>query len=335
MIGRILLKPRVRLVSLPTPLEYAKNISGDLGVELFVKRDDVMEHALGGNKVRKLEFIFGDVLARGANAVITRGAYHSNHARLTAAAAAKLGLEAYLVLYPPGGPEFRGNFMLDILFGASIVEVSSPDVADEVMERLAQDLRARGRKPYVIPVGGASPIGVYGYALAFWEIVTQLYEKGKKPDYIVHATGTGATQAGLVLGRKVLGLKEVEVIGISVGKGSAPMREHIARLATESAETLGLDVRVEPEEVIVYDDYIFGSYGNITREVAETIAYAARREGLVLDPVYTAKAFYGLRDLVEKGVIEKGSTVVFIHTGGIPITFQYSDILEDLLKKQS
>ena len=334
LIGRILLKPRIRLISLPTPLEYAKNFSNDLGVELFIKRDDVMEHALGGNKVRKLEFILGDALAKGANAVITRGAYHSNHARLTAAAAAKLGLEAYLVLYPPGGSEFQGNFMLDVLFGANIVEVSSPDVADEVMERLAQDLRVRGRRPYVIPGGGASPIGVYGYALAFWEIATQLYEKGKKPDYIVHATGTGATQAGLVLGRKLLGLEEVRVIGISVGKGSAPLREHIARLATESAKTLGLDLQVDPEEVVVYDDYIFGAYGNITREVAETISYAARREGLVLDPVYTAKAFYGLRDLVERGVIEKGSTVVFIHTGGTPIIFQYSNIIEDLLGKK-
>lgn len=328
MIARILLKPRARLFSTPTPLEYAKNISEDLGIDLFIKRDDVMEHALGGNKVRKLEFIFGDALANGANAVITCGAYHSNHARLVAAAATKLGLEAYLVLYPPRKPEFKGNYMLDVMFGANIVEAPSQDVVDEVMGRLAQDLKAKGRRPYIIPGGAASPIGVYGYALALWEVVAQLYERGKRMDYVLHATGTGATQAGLMLGRRLLGLDGVGVIGISVGRSPALLKERVARLTAESAKTLGLDVKVEPEEVTIHGDYTFGGYGIITKEVVETMFYVARREGLVLDPVYTAKAFYGLKDLVEKGVIEKGSTVVFIHTGGVPIIFQYDDVIE-------
>ncbi|MET1127868.1 MAG: D-cysteine desulfhydrase family protein [Thermoproteota archaeon] len=331
MIGRILYKPRVRLTSLPTPLERAEKLGGEAGVELFVKRDDVMELAFGGNKVRKLEFILGDALSKGADTVITKGAYHSNHARLTAAAAAKLGLDAYLVLYPPGRPEPQGNLLLDALFGARIAEAPSPEVADEVMERLAADLRARGRKPYVIPGGGASPIGVYGYALALLEIVEQLRQLGKKPRYIVHATGTGATQAGLVLGRKLLGLEDVEIIGISVGRSAAEVRERVARLATESAATLGLDVKVDPEEVTVYERYTFGGYAVITREVVDTIKMVARLEGLVLDPVYTAKAMYGLLDLARRGEIERGSVVVFIHTGGTPIPFQYSaEIIQHL-----
>jgi 1-aminocyclopropane-1-carboxylate deaminase len=330
VIGRIIYKPRVKLTSLPTPLERAEKLGREAGVELFVKRDDVMELAFGGNKVRKLEFILGDALSKGADTVITKGAYHSNHARLTAAAAAKLGLDAYLVLYPPGRPEPQGNLLLDALFGAKVAEAPSPEVADEIMERLAADLRAKGRKPYVIPGGGASPIGVYGYALALLEIVEQLRQLGKKPRYIVHATGTGTTQAGLVLGKKLLGLEDVEVIGISVGRSAAEVKERVARLATESAATLGLDIKVDPEEVTVYERYTFGGYAVITREVVDTIKMVARLEGLVLDPVYTAKAMYGLLDLARRGEIERGS-VVFIHTGGTPIPFQYSaEIIQHL-----
>ena len=199
MIGRIFSFPRVRLTTLPTPLEKAERLSKELDVELFVKRDDVMELAFGGNKVRKLEFIMGDVIANGCDTVVTSGAFHSNHARLTAAAARKLGLEVYLVLAPPRKPTRNGNLLLDELLGANIVFVESRDEVSEKVRKLAEELRAKGRKPYVIPGGGASPHGVLGYVLAALEIVQQLYQNNARPRYIVHATGSGATQAGLVL----------------------------------------------------------------------------------------------------------------------------------------
>ncbi len=327
MLGRIFYKKRVKLTSLPTPLEYMENLSRRYRVHIYVKRDDVMELALGGNKVRKLEFIFADILSKKADTVITKGAFHSNHVRLTAAAAAKLGLETYLVLYPPIRPDIRGNLLLDALLGAKIVKAPSRGEADRVMEEIALELKKKGRKPYIIPGGGASPIGVYGYALAFLEIIEQMRSISRLPDYIIHASGTGATQAGLVLGRKLLAVQDTEVIGISVGPSSSDLRKRVSELATESARTLGLDVDVTPEEVVVRDEYIFGGYASITKQVVDTMKYIGRTEGLILDPVYTAKAFYGLLDLIEKGEIREESVVVFIHTGGIPITMQYPEEL--------
>ncbi len=327
MLGRILYKNRVKLTSLPTPLEYMNNLSRKHRVHIYVKRDDVMELALGGNKVRKLEFIFADILSKKADVVITKGAFHSNHVRLTAAAAAKLGLETYLVLYPPIKPDIRGNLLLDILLGAKIVEAPSREEADKIMEEIALELEKKGRKPYIIPGGGASPIGVYGYALAFLEIIEQMRSIGRLPKYIIHASGTGATQAGLVLGKKLLAVRDTEVIGISVGSSSEQLKKKVSELATESAYTLGLDVDINPEEVVVRDNYVFGGYASITKQVVDTMKYIASTEGLILDPVYTAKAFYGLLDMIEKNEIEEESVVVFIHTGGIPITMQYPDEL--------
>jgi len=312
-------------------MEKAERLSRELGIDLFIKRDDVMELALGGNKVRKLEFLMGDVLAKGCDVVITRGAFHSNHARLTAAAARKLGLDVYLVLTPPGTPELQGNVLLDRLFGAEIVLANSYEEADELMKKLAEELRERGRRPYVIPGGGASPLGVLGYVNASLEILEQMYSMGKRPRYIVHATGTGTTQAGLVLGLKLLGADDIEVVGISVSRKANEARERVHRLITETTKILNVSVNIEPEDIVVFDNYVFGTYANVTKEVVDTMKYVARKEGLVLDPVYTAKAMYGLMDLVEKGYIEKNSTVVFIHTGGTPIPFQTSKVIEQYL----
>lgn len=332
MIGRIFAFPRVRLTTLPTPMERASRLGGELGIELFVKRDDVMELALGGNKVRKLEFIMGDALSQGSDVVITTGAFHSNHARLTAAAARKLGLDVYLVLTPPRRPVVNGNLLLDRLFGAGVLMAKDRDEAKRLVEDLEKKLRKEGRRPYVIPGGGASPHGVLGYVLAALEIAQQLYEMNKRARYIVHATGSGTTQAGLVLGAKLLGL-DVEVVGISVGAPADRVRERVAELANKASDLLGAKVRVEPEEVTVFDNYTYGGYAEITREVVEVMELAARSEGLVLDPVYTAKALAGLIDLVNRGYIEKGSVVVFIHTGGTPIPFQYSEEVVQYLTK--
>lgn len=330
MIWRIHRLPRFRLISLPTPMEKAENLGKELGVNLFVKRDDVMELALGGNKVRKLEFLIGDALAKKCDTVITRGAFHSNHARLTAAAARKAGLDVYLVLTPPGTFDLQGNILLNELLGAKMVLAKDRKEAVLRMEEIAEKLRREGRNPYIIPGGGASPVGVMGYALAAKEILEQLQEQGVKPDYIVLATGSGGTQAGLVLGLKLLGADDVKVVGISISPDKREGQKRVSSLVNQAAQLLDVNIHVEPEEITVIDDYLGGGYGSINKEVVETIKYVARREALILDPVYTAKAMQGLIDLARKDYFGKNSNIVFIYTGGTPILFQ-ADELKDYL----
>ena len=331
MFGKLLFKPKVSLIPGPTPLEYLDKLSRKTGVDIFVKRDDVMPLAFGGNKVRKLEYIFGDIQSKDIDTVITTGAFHSNHARLTAAASAKLGYRCILVLYPPGGHDIQGNLLLDKLLNAEVVAIDKDEDAYRKMVEVAEKVIMEGGKPYIIPGGGASPIGVYGYAEALYEILTQLKALGRKPTHIIHATGTGATQAGLILGMKLLGIEDIEVIGVSVGSPENIMKERVARHVNNSAETLKLDLNYKADEVVIHDEYTFGGYAVITKEVVETIKEAASRYGLILDPVYTAKAFYALKDLIKKGEIRNGATVVYIHTGGTPINFQYNHILKKYL----
>jgi len=331
LIWRVFTFPKYKLITLPTPLEKATNLGRDLGIELFIKRDDVMELALGGNKVRKLEFILGDALSRGCDILITRGSFYSNHARLTAAAARKAGLDVYLVLTPPGSPQLQGNMLLDQLLGAKVLHAENYEEADDLMHKLAGELQEKGRKPYIIPGGGASPIGVLGYAAAALEILQQLYTVNVKPKYIVHATGSGTTQAGLVLGLRLLGVDDIEVVGISISREANEVKRRVAELVNEGAKVLKTDVIVDPEDIVVFDSYTFGGYAEVTRDVVEVMKLIAQKEGLILDPIYTAKAIYGLIDLVKKGYIEKNSVVVFIHTGGTPIPFQLSNMIEKYL----
>ena len=331
LIWKVLQFPRFKLTTLPTPLEEVKALSKELGIKLFIKRDDVMELALGGNKVRKLEFILGDALSKGSDVLITRGAFHSNHARLTAAAARKAGLEAYIVLTPPGTPNLQGNVLLDALLDARIFLADSYQEADELMEKLAKDLKDQGRKPYIIPGGGASPIGVLGYATAALEILQQLSERGIRPRYMVHATGSGGTQAGLILGLKLLGADDVEVVGISISRSAKEVQERVAKLVNECANLLNIDLRIEPEEVVVTDAYVGGGYGVVSREVVKTMKYVAQHEALLLDPVYTGKAMWGLIDLARKNYFKAEGSIVFIHTGGTPIIFQLSSKIEEFI----
>lgn len=330
VLWRVLSFPRFKLITLPTPLEKAPQLGGKLGIDLWIKRDDVMELALGGNKARKLEFIIGHVLSQGYDTVVTTGALHSNHVRLTIAAARKAGLDAYAVLYkhlPSVEPVVQGNILLNNILGGNILYAESQSSVQELVHKLVNDLKAQGKRPYVIPAGGANEYGVLGYVLAAFEMLEQAYRHGIKPRYIVHASGTTATQAGLVLGLKLAGADEVKVIGISVGRSAKIMHERILELAASTTKLLGMDVRIRDDDIVIYEDYTFGGYGVITREVVETIKTAGLLEGLILDPVYTAKAMYGLINLVEKGEIR--GTVIFLHTGGIPVLFQYTSQLSN------
>lgn len=321
--------PRYALSTFPTPLEQAPRLSKELGIKLLIKRDDVVELALGGNKVRKLEFLIGDALSKDYDAVITTGATHSNHARLTAAAAVKAGLRAYLVLTPPGNNEPKGNLLLDKLLGAEVVFTESDPVRE--MERLADDLREKGLKPYIIPAGGASPVGVLGYVEAAAELMEQVRALGKGIDYVVLADGTCAMHAGLLLGLRAIGVKEVKVVGISVGKAKGTARDTVRHLIDEASELLGIENPVRERDIVIVDDYVFGGYGNITREVVEAMKLAATKEAIILDPVYTGKAFAGMVDMARNGYFPKGSQVVFIHSGGAPIVFQYDEVIASLV----
>ena len=323
--------PRFNLFRKPTVLEKLERISDKLGVEVYVKRDDAIEFAMGGNKVRKLEFIVGEALAKGCDTLVTVGAIHSNHARTTAAAARKAGLNVHLILWPKDY-EVKGNLLLDILYGAEITFVDDGKQAVNMLNTIADNLKREGAKPYIIPLGGAIPTGVLGYVEASFEIAKQVEELGIKPKYVVHATGSGGTQAGLILGSKLAKL-EAKVIGIDIiGKPELPQK--ILGLARETAEKYGFKANVEPEDVVVYD-YSFGGYGVLSKRIIEVMVDVARTEGLLLDPVYTAKAFVGLMDLVRKGVIEHGSQVIFIHTGGYPIIFQYGEEIWKLIGRKN
>ncbi|RLF87872.1 1-aminocyclopropane-1-carboxylate deaminase [Thermococci archaeon] len=319
---------RVELIPWETPIQYLPRISEMLGVEVYVKRDDLTGLGIGGNKVRKLEFLLGDALAKGADTIITMGAVHSNHAFVTALAAKKLGLDVILVLR--GKETLKGNYLLDKLMGIEtrVYDVEKTPDLIPYAEKVAKELEEQGKRPYIIPIGGASPVGTLGYVRMVGELSTQISSLGLKFDTIVDAVGSGGTLAGILLGLELAGL-EVEPVGMAVGIFGEKMTQKVVDLAKETAKLL--DVSVELKEPRIYD-YSFGAYGRIVREVAELIRLVGTKEGILLDPVYTGKAFYGLMDLAKRG--ELGERILFVHTGGMPGIFHYGEDMLRLLNLQ-
>ena len=317
--------PRVRLGHLPTPLEPLERLSRELGGPLLlVKRDDCTGLAFGGNKTRKLEFLFADALEAGADAVITAGGLQSNHVRQTAAAANKLGLACHLVLQryvDRDDPAYleSGNLLLDGLLGAEL-HFPPPEVSrDDVMARLAEDLRAKGAKPYVIPAGGSNAIGGLGYAAAAGEILAQAEALGCEVGGIVFATASGGTQGGLVAGLASLDAG-VEVVGVNVDVLDEALAGKIAAVANGTAALLGLDDVDLAARVTIVDEYGGDGYGLPTPAMQEAVRRLARLEGLILDPVYTGKAMAGLIDLVGQGRFDPSRAVVFMHTSPLLMT---------------
>lgn len=317
--------PRTRLGYWPTPLDEAPRLAEAIGLKrLLIKRDDLTGLALGGNKVRKLEFLMADALSQGADIVLTDGGPQSNHARLTAAAAKKLGLDCTLVLGGPRFERFEGNLLLDVLFDAEIKFM--PDVNVKPMEaemaREAKRLAKAGRKPYVIPIGGSSPVGALGYVEAVRELAEQLGDDDSP--LITFAVGSAGTMAGVIAGIRLF-LPKAEALGISVGRRKKPLQKIAAQVGAAALGLLGEDGEFDAGAVDINHDYVGGFYGIPSEAGMDAILLSARTEALVLDPVYTGKAMSGLVDLARTGKIDADRTTVFIHTGGAPALFAFDE----------
>lgn len=323
-LERLAKLPRVPLLSRPTPLEPWPRLSRELGIGLFAKRDDLGGIGLGGNKLRKLELLVGQAQGEGASWLLTTGGPQSNHARLTAAVAAKLGLGCTLLLRGVRPGAAGGNLLLDRLFGAEVRFIDAPDyepVYNE-MEREAERLRRAGERPVCIPLGGATAEGTAAYAAAGAELLDQAGELRVRPTVIVVAAGTASTYTGLWLAARLLAPAS-RVIGISVSWSSDKLTSEARRLAHQTRSFLGLPPDEEAEPW--FDDGFIGpGYAKISPDGLAAVKQVARNEGVVLDTTYTGKAFAGLSGLVRRGIIAPGSQVVFVHTGGMPELFSRS-----------
>ena len=324
--------PRRRYTPGETPLEKAPRLTEALGgPDIYIKRDDLLGLAAGGNKTRKLEFLVADALAQGADTLITCGAVQSNHCRLTLAAAVKEGLDCRLVLEErvPGtyNPEASGNNFLFNLMGVEKVTVVHRD-SDmmKAMDKAADEVKAEGRKAYVIPGGGSNPIGATGYVACAQEIMAQTFEQGIDIDYVVCASGSAGTHAGLVTGFYGCNMN-VPVLGINVSRTKQAQEELVYGLVEKTAQHVGLNFEIPREAVTCFDEYVGPGYSLPTPGMAEAVRMVARTEGILLDPVYTGKTMAGLIDLVRKGFFNKDDTVLFLHTGGSPALYVYQDYL--------
>lgn len=320
--------PRHFLAHLPTPLERLDRLSAELGgPEIWIKRDDCTGLSTGGNKTRKLEFLMAEAEAQGADMVMTQGATQSNHARQTAAFAAKLGIPCHILLEDRTGsndPNYNnnGNVLLDHLHGATTEKRPGGGDMNAEMEAVADKLRADGKTVYTIPGGGSNPTGALGYVNCAFELLSQVNGTGLKIDHIVHATGSAGTQAGLITGLQAMNA-QIPLLGIGVRAPRPKQEENVYNLACATAEKLGCAGVVRREDVVANTDYVGEGYGIPTEGGLEAIRMFAELEAILLDPVYSAKGAAGLIDLIRKGHFKKGERVVFIHTGGAVALFGY------------
>lgn len=325
--------PRINLAHLPTALEPMERLSEDLGgPRIWIKRDDCTGLSTGGNKTRKLEFLMAEAVAEGAELVMTQGATQSNHARQTAAFAAKLGMACHVLLEDRTGfDDFdyngNGNVFLNFLHGATAEKHPAGADMPALMEARAQEMRAQGRKVYTIPGGGSNPTGALGYANAAMELVTQANAEGLRIDRIVHATGSAGTQAGLIVGLKAINAG-IPLLGIGTRAPQQKQEENVFNLACATAEKLGCPGIVAREDVVANTDYVGDGYGIPTQDGTAAIELFARLEGILLDPVYSGKGAAGLIDLTRKGAFAGDENIVFLHTGGAVGLFGYAQRFE-------
>jgi D-cysteine desulfhydrase family pyridoxal phosphate-dependent enzyme len=318
--------PRIPLASLPTPLDDAGRLAGKIGlIKLFIKRDDLTGLAGGGGKARKLEYDFAEIIKGKYDVILTAGGIQSNHARMTAAAARKLGLDIKLVL---GGPDFtvaKGNLLLDVLFEAEIRYLVDDDANESLsreMEKWAAELSEKGHRPFIIPIGGSTGLGALGYVKAMQEISRQFAQKKVQ---IILGVGSCGTLAGTILGCRLF-MPAARVIGVSVSRTAAAIKKRTTEIIKESAKIINCDIDTAELSIECYTEY-FTEYGVITKAGEQAIFECANLEGILLDPVYTGKVMAGLIDLLNKKVVDKNIPVIFIHTGGLPILFAFESEL--------
>lgn len=317
--------PRLRLANLPTPVESLSRLSAAFqGPKILIKRDDLTGTGLGGNKIRKLEYLMAEAQANGAKCLITTGAAQSNHARQTAAVAARLGFHCKLVLSGNSSEREDGNLLIDRLFGAEITWCEITD-RSETLQKVFEESWRRGERPYLIPMGGSTPIGSLGYMNAFDELISQNIEV----DWIILPSSSGGTQAGLELGKSKNAWKG-SILGVNVGSEEKDLKGKILELCTQALDRIGDKEMAHGWEILLTEDYRESGYGNPTTAELEAIRLFAQLEGIILDPVYTARAAAAMIDMIRKGVFSVDERILFWHTGGIPAIFseKYSRLLK-------
>ena len=332
--------PRLHLAHLPTPLEKLDRLTAALGgPEIWIKRDDCTGMSTGGNKTRKLEFLMAEAVAESADLVITQGAIQSNHARQTAAFAAKLGMQCHLLLENRTGSTAadytqNGNVLLDKLHGATHeLRDGGADMVAE-MDAVAERFRSEGKNVYVIPGGGSNASGALGYANCAMELVNQANDRGLRIDHVIHATGSAGTQAGLVTGLKAINAG-IPVLGIGVRAPKDTQENNVYQLSLATAEKLGCAGVVQREDVVANTNYVGEGYGLPAASTLEAIDMFAKLEAILLDPVYSGKGAAGLIDLIRKGHFRKDEKLVFLHTGGSAALFGYTSDLASLSREAS
>ncbi len=322
--------PRIELARLPTPLVRLERLSVELGVEIWLKRDDLTGLELSGNKVRKLEYVAADALASGCDTLVTEGTSQSNHCRATAAVCAKLGLQAVLLFRPEPPVGVQGNHLLDVLLGAQTRAYPRPwfdENRDGVVAGVLAELQSAGRKPRWTPAGASEPLGCWGYIRAAGELAGQTADAGLVRCDVVTAVSSGGTLAGLLLGGRLHRAEHLTWWGVPVSDDVAYHTRAIAALCAETAGRYGLDAGIEPGELNFLDGFVGEGYGIPYPEAIEAIRLLARSEGVMLDPVYTGKAFCGMLAAIRAGRIGRDRPVVFIHTGGLFSDFAWPELL--------
>ncbi|MGB3254969.1 D-cysteine desulfhydrase [Buttiauxella gaviniae] len=322
-LHNLTLFPRLEFIGAPTPLEYLPRFSDYLGREIYIKRDDTTPMAMGGNKLRKLEFLAADALREGADTLVTAGAIQSNHVRQTAAVAAKLGLKCVALLENPIGTQAEnyltnGNRLMLDLFDVEIEMCDALHSPDQQLEEIAVRLEAQGFRPYVIPVGGSNALGALGYVESALEIAQQC-EGAVSVSSVVVASGSAGTHAGLAVGLEQL-MPDVDLIGVTVSRTIAQQLPKVEALQQAVAQSLSVSAN---NPIKLWDDYFAPGYGTPNEEGLEAIKILARLEGILLDPVYTGKAMAGLIDGVTQKRFKDEGPIIFIHTGGAPALFAY------------
>jgi len=310
---------RIKLANLPTKIERLNRLSEQLGKNIYIKRDDQTGMEFSGNKIRKLEYCLAEALDKNCDYLITCGSIQSNHCRATAAAAAKLGLGAYLVLKGDENTPVEGNLFFDKMLGAEIKFVTGEEYKNkrtEIMESIKDELEKKGYKPYIIPEGASNGVGSLGYVNAMEEILEQEKEMGIKFDAIAVTVGSGGTYSGLYYGNRINNNSAV-VYGFNITETKEHFQRVVIKLLEEISQYTGRKIDVAMDDIDIIDGYVGRGYALSRPEEIEFLSYLAKLEGLILDPVYTGKAMYGLVEEIKKGTFDKHENILFVHTGGI------------------